>query len=234
MIVNVTQASADLVLGIITAGATVVIALVALFGRDFTRLLMRPRLLVSVDNHKGVRAFLSTLEGHRVADVRWFHVNAETSCRAFSFNNARVDLIAVEEIGPDTKWRQIWRGHWRLQWRHEPPVREVMPGLFVSYPFQAKTIGPVAQADLFSIHETEGFLIQQLIPNELGAYLAEVKSKGGAMRLALIVRAVSDEQDSKARRIEISWSGKWASADSDFDLQLSESDVSQEEATRGK
>lgn len=219
MTINITLAIA----AIISAIAAVISAAAAVFGKDVARRLVRPRLLIELDNPRGNQTFLSTPDGRRVAGSRWFHVNVQASDRNFAFSNAIVHLRELKTEGLSGELETEWSGRYPLTWRHEPPSIDPTTGEQL---FRTKTIGPLAQADVFWIHEQMGLLIGSRMPNDLKLIVERVGKPGSRVRVAAVVKAVSDEGDSHALQVEITWSGVWAEADSDFRIEVKQAVVS--------
>lgn len=218
-------ATADLPLAtgaaIISAIAAMLSAGIAVFGKDVARHIVRPKLLLSLDNERGNHTFVSQPTGGCFGAL-WFHLNVETSSRLFTFNNVIVHLRELKEEAPSGQLRTVWSGRYPLTWRHEPPAVDQETGEQV---FRRKTVGSLAQADVFWIHEHQGLLIGSRLPNDLGEQLATLGAGGKRVRLALVVRAVSDEGDSTPLQVEVIWNGKWTSVASDFDIEVKSSAV---------
>ena len=188
----------NLILDSLVAAGTLGAVLVALFGQAFRSKFFPPILTLELADPHGHRTPVTDIpppesgQDVRTEQALYFHVRVSNARRWSPATQVRVDLLQVEEPGPDGAFQIVWTGDVPLIWRHQhlyPPAR---------------TVGPEALADLCSVVKGKWLeLHTQLTPHSL-----QTKKKDSA-NLLVTLRARSTECDSNVLAVRISWDGGW-------------------------
>jgi len=129
------------------AGATLVIAFVAVFG-DWLKSLFRGNLELRLKNDIGTTspARVTTLDestgeeiSHRYEKSRYYHVTVRKPGRWAPVHRVRVYLRRIEKVGADQEFFQIWEGRAPINWAHA-----------IVFSME-QDIGPERDADLCSV-----------------------------------------------------------------------------------
>jgi hypothetical protein len=148
----------------VTAVATTLVAVLAIWGEKIRHWFFQPSLRLSLVNPQGE---LTTIQvGGRNPETgeirsqseqaRLYHVRVSNPRRRWlPINGVMVHLLQVHELGPDDTFQGKWIGDVPLRFRHF----EVMPA--------QRTIGSEADADLCMIFRDRFQLLLLVYPNNL-------------------------------------------------------------------
>jgi hypothetical protein len=184
--------AAQILIAIGTLGAVVV----ALFGGWLRARIAPPKLIIKLENERGVKApsILTAPDGTTRESVsRWYHVRTVNERRWSPATQAQVFLLRLEEPDAAGEYKMTWVGELPLRWRDQ----EIKP--------LVRTIGYDADADLCSVVREKWVELHPLIaPIALNARRRE------PCNLIVSLQARSLEADSNLLRVKIAWDGKWA------------------------
>ena len=196
--------------------ATLAAVLVALFGDWIKAYLFSPKLALSLRNATGEKTTVTlqwqTDQGlqQRTEEARYYHVQVSNQVRWPRANQTQVNLLRVEEPGPDGELQVTWSGELPVQWTHQ-----------AIHPL-ARTIGPAAYCDLCSIVKEKWIQLHPLIvPNNFPA------QKLNATTLVVSLQAKGNEGESPIARFKISWDGKWEDGDIEMTGHLVVKDITE-------
>jgi hypothetical protein len=171
--------------------ATLLLALVALFGKKF----YPPKLEITLPDPPGELAkWKRDGKDHRA----WFYHARVVNRRRWSpGTNLSLNLIAVEEERADHTFSEEWQGDVQIRWKYPS-----------HYP-QPNSIGKPVDYDLVSFDEDR---FVSLHPIAASSPLKWDK----AFRIRVWLQARSTEGDSLVTRFYISWNGAWAEAEKEM------------------
>jgi hypothetical protein len=184
----------------VTALATTLVAVLAIWGEKIRHWFFQPSLRLSLKNPQGE---LTTIQlGWRDPETgeirsqseqaRLYHVRVSNPRhRWLPIKGVMVHLLQVQELGPDGIFQGKWIGDVPLRFRHF----EVMPA--------QRTIGSEADADLCMIVRDRFELLLLVQPNNLDS------RRYGTMRMRVVLQARGIEADSNQLTLDIAWNGKW-------------------------
>jgi len=190
----------------IVAFGTVGAVIVALFGSGIQARLFPPKLLLTIDNPLGdaTPVMVRGPQGSsRPEQARFYRLRVSNPKRWPKATQVRVQLLRIEEPGPDGTWQLRWAGQVPLRWTHQ----EIVP--------LEQTIGPSATCDLCSVVRDKWVELHSLIlPTNLTAQYR------GDAHVTITVQATSSEADSNICRIRISWDGQWRDGEAEMAQHL--------------
>ena len=173
---------------IVAVLATLLLAILAIWGNSIRARLVGPKLKLKLFNPEGERINLSN-----GSQARYYHVRVTNERRSAQANNVRVVLTKVMRPAADGSIPlDSLSGPIQLTWQHGHSMPQ--------YP----TIGPAINCDLGCLINGKGFVLTTLfVPNNLdNKILANQKIK-------IEVIAIADETESNPLCIEIAWDGQW-------------------------
>jgi hypothetical protein len=183
---------------------TLLAALVALFvaiaGHRMRHWLFPPALTVDIDRVEGVAAVTGEPGG---PPARWYHVVVRNEARWSNAHSVRVLLLQVEEPGPNGALVVTWTGELPLMWEHQ----ELYP--------VTRTVGAPAKADLIAVYQSRVLELRTMIT---AFNLPRVRRDNCALTLTLQAR--SDEGDSPAFRLRVSWDGNFDAGEQEMRRHL--------------
>ena len=187
---------------VIVAVGTIGVVIVALFGSGIQARLFPPKLLLTIDNPLGdaTPVMVTAPRGStRPEEARFYRLRVSNPKRWPKATQVRVQLLRVEEPGPDETCQLRWAGQVPLRWTHQ----EIVP--------LEQTIGPSATCDLCSVVRGKWVALHPVIlPANLTAHYRE------EAHLTITVQATSSETDSNICRIRISWDGQWHNGEAEM------------------
>jgi hypothetical protein len=181
------------VVAIGTLGAVIV----ALFGSGIQVRLFPPKLVLTIDNLRGDATPVTVTAPNgesRSAQARYYRLRVSNAKRWTKATQVRVQLLRLEERGPDDRWQLKWAGQVPLRWTHQ----EIIP--------LEQTIGPSVTCDLCSVMKDKWLELHPLI---LPANLADLARRRQPAYMRISVQVTSSEVDSDIRQFQISWDGQW-------------------------
>lgn len=219
--------------GLIAFG-TVGAVIVALFVQPFGRKFFRPRLKLTcpkafgsiipvrvIPTTSGLTAQQPGLLGQQQPtslQARYCQVTVSNLRRWSPATEVRVLLMQVEEPGPDGIPQITYAGELPIVWQHS----QLFP--------LARTIGPDAIADLFSVVKNGALHLQtQIVPFNLQT--RREASTASPLTLILTVQAFATEVASNALRIQVNWDGGWHDGEKEMGRYLTVRDVSAQKQT---
>ena len=180
------------------AVGTIATVLVALFGQAFRKKFFPPGLQIDFPSALGekTRVMLQWMENaktmSRMEDARYHHVRVRNSRRWSPATHVQVVLLRVEEPYASGAMIPVWYGDVPFIWRHQSQ----MPS--------SKTVGTDAFADVCSVVKGKWLQLHLLVaPNNLETV------RRSACQFIVTVQVRSNEMDSPAIRLKISWDGSW-------------------------
>jgi hypothetical protein len=185
--------SINLVVAIGTVGAVIV----ALFGSGIQARLFPPKLVLTIDNPRGDATPVTVTAPNgesRREQARYYRLRVSNSKRWTKATQVRVQLLRLEEPGPDGGWQLKWAGQVPLRWTHQ----EIVP--------LEQTIGPNATCDLCSVVKDKWLELHPII---LPANLADLARRRQPAYMRISVQVTSSEVDSDIRQFQISSDGQW-------------------------
>jgi hypothetical protein len=184
--------SVQLAIAIGTIGA----AVVALFGGWLRGRLFPPKLVLSLENDKGVKtpAVLAAPDGSARTTVgRWYRLQVRNKRRWSIARQVQVYILRFEEPDPTGEPKITWLGAVAIRWMFQesnPLARDF------GYPFNC---------DLCSVVKDKWVQIHPLIkPHNLETTWRE------PCLFFVTLQARALEADSNLLRVEIAWDGKWS------------------------
>lgn len=169
---------------------------VALFGDWLKARLFKPELHLEIENSNGVSTPFNLISdgNSRTEDGRIYHVRVSNNKSWPAATQVQVNLLRIEELGPDREFQQKWVGQVPLRWS----LQEIKP--------LTQTIGPSMLLDLCSVIKNKWIELHPLItPNNL----TDLIKRREKVDMILTIQAQSAEADSAQSRIQISWDGQW-------------------------
>lgn len=169
--------------------ATLLLAVIAIWGDAIKSALVGPKLALSINDPLGER--IDQSDGRK---CRYYHLRIFNERKSAPAHNVRVVLTkllkpAADDSIPDS----ALAGSVQLNWR------------FGRYQPQFPTIGPTMICDLGYLIDGQEFKLSTIYnPNNLNCKVE------ADQRIHIEVIAVSDEMESKPLRIEIAWDGGWS------------------------
>ncbi|MEX0810279.1 MAG: hypothetical protein WD044_16255 [Dongiaceae bacterium] len=180
----------------VLAIATIVVAVVAVFGERIRARIYPPMLNLKLLDAKGSLSptYLTSPDGStRTEDSRWYHVEVRNDRRWSPARQVQVNLVRVEEPDASGVFQITWRGALPFRWRYQ----EIHP--------ISRTLGAPADCDLCCVVKEKWFELSSLID------VTSLKSRREQpFRMIVTLRAQSIEVDSKFLRLEIVWNGLWS------------------------
>ncbi len=183
--------------------------LVALFGDWFRSRFFSPKLkleLRSLTGEKTIASFqMQTEEGPKEVreDARYYHVRVSNGAPWPRATQLQINLLQIEEQGPDGALQVSWAGEVPIRWMHQ----EIYP--------LSRTIGPPADSDFFSVVKDKFLQLHPLIlPNNLTAI------RKGPVHLVVSLQAIANEGKSRITRFQIAWDGQWEDGEKEMTRHL--------------
>ena len=178
--------------------ATLVAALVALFGNAIRGKFLAPKLSLSIADPAGektqIRFARQGPTGQQVVleDCSRGRRCCTSKTRWSPAHQVQVVLLSVQEKGADGQFAITWIGDMPTSWRHQ----EAYAG--------PRTIGPDGYADLCSVVRGQYLALHPLIaPNNVST------RRQAPVDLLLQFQARSNEADSPVLSVRVSWDGGW-------------------------
>jgi hypothetical protein len=194
----------------VSAIATTVAVLVALFGQAFRDKFFPPLLALRLLSAEGELTTLTLTQvengalRQRQEPARYYHLLVSNARRWSPAKQVQVMLMRLEEPGPDGTLQPRWTGDVPLRWRHQ----EVFP--------IARTIGSEASVDICNVTGDRSLhLLPVITPNNLNVVWR------GACVVVVTVQARGAEGDSPPLRLRISWDGQWDAGAQEMQRHLS-------------
>jgi hypothetical protein len=190
------------------AGGTVAAVLVALFGEWFRARLFSPKLTIELDKPLGVPTpiqITSPTGESRMEAGRFYHVRVSNPARWPAATQVQVNLMKIEEPGPDGEWQMTWGGEVPLRWS----LQEIRP--------LTRVVGPPAVCDLCSVVKGKWVELHPLIAPHNLTDLARRREK---VQMIVTLQAQAAEANSDAIRIKISWDGEWKDGEAEMAKHL--------------
>jgi hypothetical protein len=193
----------------VTAIATLLAVIVALFGKQIRAFLFPPMLKIRRKNKYGEKILGWQILNDQISyDVvlRFFHIRVDNARRlTSSAHDVQLFLIRLEEKAPNGNWQTRWAGSMPLRWRDQELTSST------------QTVGPSKDADLLMVSEPIAQLNQaarlslkpQMLPGNFG--LKTVWQ--GPCHFIATLQARSITKDSNQLRLEVSWDGHWEEGD---------------------
>ncbi len=168
--------------------ATLLLAVLAIWGNSIRSKLVGPKLTLKLFDPLGERIDLS--DG---SEARYYHLRVTNTRRTARANNVRVVLTKVMRSAADGSFpSESLTGPIQLTWQHGHSMPQ--------YP----TIGPAINCDLGFIVKGKRFMLCTLfVPNNLNPQVLKDQ------KIRIEALAVSDETESKPVCVEIAWDGDW-------------------------
>ncbi len=195
-------------LNLAVAGGTLAAVIVALFGEWLRAQMFRPKLAIELDKPLGVPTpvQLTSPDGESRMEVgRFYHVRISNSARWPVATQVQVNLLRIEEPGPDGAWQMKWAGEVPLRWS----LQEIHP--------LTRVIGPPAVCDLCSVVKGKWVELHPLIVPHNLAELVRLREK---VQMIVTVQAQGAEAYSDLVRIKIAWDGRWEDGESEMAKHL--------------
>jgi hypothetical protein len=196
----------------VSGGATLIAAIVALFGDRLRSLMFKPKLSIRLKNPVGYLVSLNPRKGSLVASeipegrhTRWYHLVLENTsvARWPAANDARVYLTKLEQdIGG--VYTPLWELTVPLIFRHEAAFAP------------RRVLGPPIDVDLMYVHMDRNGAVPEL---RIQAHpsIATVKVKfTGATHLRATILADCVESAFAEIAVTIRWDGKWNPGDAEM------------------
>jgi len=190
------------------AAGTLAAVVIALFGEWLRARMFRPKLVIALDNPLGVPTpvQLTSPNGEsRMEAGRFFHIRVTNSARWPAATQVQVNLLRIEEPGPDGGWQMKWAGEVPLRWS----LQEIRP--------LTRVIGPAALCDLCSVVKGKWVELHPLIvPHNL----AELARRREKVQMIVTLQALSAEANSDLVRFKIAWDGGWKDDEAEMEEHL--------------
>lgn len=193
---------------LVVAIGTLAAVVVALFGEWFRAKMFAPRLRLALASPRGdaTPVTLMAPSGEsRIEQARYYRVRVSNQVRWPKATQARVQLIRLEEPGPDGQLLLKWTGQIPLEWTHQQIV-----------PFE-RTIGPDASCDLCSVVKGKWLKLHPLI---MPANLADLALRRSAADITVNLQVTSSEADSGIYRFRMAWDGQWNDGETEMAQHL--------------
>lgn len=190
------------------AAGTLAAVVVALFGEWLRARMFRPKLALALDNPLGVPTpiQLTSPNGEsRMEAGRFYHVRVSNSARWPAATQVQVNLLRIEEPGPDGAWQMKWAGEVPLGWS----LQEIRP--------LTRVIGPPALCDLCSVVKGKWVELHPVIVPHNLADLARRREK---VQMIVTLQAQAAEANSDLVRIQIAWNGGWEDGEAEMAKHL--------------
>lgn len=171
--------------------ASVVIAIVAIWGDRIRASLLRPRLRLKISDPHGTPERI--FESGRFPPARYYRVRVTNSASHPEARDVEVLIIHLDGRGPDGNPQRIFEGALPLQWQHHQLYSK------------SRTIGraTVAEADLLIACEDRLQLTPMLAPLDFPAAMR------GETHIWVTIVARGLNGESRPMRIKIDWDGAW-------------------------
>jgi hypothetical protein len=180
---------------VVGAIGTMLAVIVALFGAQLRRLLLRPRLDIGIGRKRGVP--FAECAGGGDKPARWYHLHVSNPRRWPPISSVSVILYRIEWRDGDGRFKPAWEGALPVPWRY-PDTMEKTPD-----------IGFARDCDLCVI--TFDGPTDPVLRLTLGSY-AGIEDRHttyrGKTELRLALKARGLETDSRSIRVRLDWDGK--------------------------
>jgi hypothetical protein len=178
-----------------SAVGTLAAVIVALFGVQLQRLILPPRLDLSIKNIQGVDVSEELEENGvtREVQLRYFHLRVSNPHRWSAITAVRVYLLRIEDFSSG-ETPGDWRGEVPLPWRFP---KEVPPALDIGFP---------RDCDLCAVGSDGVF---RLFQATRWGFPGKYHAKKAPISLTLTLRARGLEADSRCLAVELGWDGSW-------------------------
>lgn len=196
----------------VAALATLVAALVALFGPKWQRLLFPPKLALRLLNTVGEKTTVplewtdeAGTKQHRMEAARFYHVEVKnaSAVRWPPATGVELHLQLFQDLGPDGRFHTTWNAVVPMRRRFQ----EFLP--------LTATIGSPADYDLCCVVKGKWLeLCPLIVPNNLQARWRQ------AVRFRVQLQARSVEIDSNPALFEIAWDGEWSDDSAEMSRHL--------------
>ena len=186
---------------IVSAIGTLLAVIVALFGSQLRRLLVRPRLDIRVDNPDGV---VAEGEGGGQDSSRWYHLRVSNPHRWSPITSVRVFLLEVEWPEAGGGYRSAWKGAMPLQWRYAAAMEK------------SADMGFARDCDLCVITSDK---VLRLTLSFRGGIEDKYTTYSEPIRLRLTLQASGLEADSRRLKVQLDWNGQGPTASRPVDLR---------------
>lgn len=193
---------------LVAAIGTFAAVAVALFGEWIRARLFTPRLALALDVPRGVATpvTITAPSGEsRPEQARYYRLRVFNEARWPKATQVRVQLIRLEEPGPDGQLLLKWAGEVPLEWTHQ----QIVP--------LERTIGPSATCDLCSVVRGKWLKLHPVI---MPANLADLALRRSAADVTVSLQVTSSEADSTICRFRISWDGQWNDGEAEMAQHL--------------
>ncbi|HEX8450136.1 MAG TPA: hypothetical protein VF652_11150 [Allosphingosinicella sp.] len=180
---------------IASAVGTLAAVIVALFGPQIRRVLVRPRLNLTIENPVGVDGTDWVPDGTEEGislPARWYHLRVSNPHRWSPVTMVRVFLLEIEAPDASGRYRRSWIGEVPIDWRFP---KQVGPVLDFGFP---------RDCDLCSATSDKRLRLKQAIPWGIPEELL-VSEAPVDLRLTLQARGL--EADSGRLRVRLCWNG---------------------------
>jgi len=171
-----------------SATATTLAVVVALSGDRLRRLVLKPRIELTLPHPRGVDVLTGVMGSDErpllPVQVRWLHIRVFNPTRWFPIRDVEVYLLHLEQLDQG-EWVELCRGPFQLTWR--------------SGKLPTRNIGPAWEADILRVHGRAmsfATVREGLIP-----------SITSMVKLRAVLQATGLELDSGEVVIEIDWNG---------------------------
>jgi hypothetical protein len=136
---------------------------------------------------------------------RFYHVQIFNSARWPAATQVQLNLLRIEEPGPDGEWQMKWAGEVPLRWS----LQEIRP--------LTRVIGPPALCDLCSVVKGKWVELHPLIvPHNL----AQRGRRREKVQMIVTLQAQAAEANSGLVRIKIAWDGRWEDGEAEMAKHL--------------
>lgn len=191
------ESTAKLLIDGLVAAGTIGAVIVALYGRKF----YPPRLRIELVSCDGELTSVpigtpdpdtGELLNARIEAARYYRLRVRNKRRWSPATGTRLFLLQVDQQDAAGNFTPVWASDVPIVWKH------------TAFLGPARTVGPDAEADLFTIVRGKWLELKLLAnPNNL-----QTRFRDG-IKLELLVQAKSTERDSPLARVQVVWDGKW-------------------------
>jgi hypothetical protein len=184
----------DVVIAIGTLAAVVV----ALFGEWLRARMFSPKLTLTLASPRGDPTPVTVTAPNgtsRVEQARYYRLRVSNQVPWPKATQTRVQLIRLEEPGPDGQLQLKWAGEVPLQWTNQ----QIVP--------LERTIGSSATCDLCSVVRGKWL---ELHPVIMPSNLEDLARRRTAANITVSLKVTSSEADSRIHRFQIDWDGRWS------------------------
>lgn len=190
------------------AVGTLATVVVALFGESIRARMFKPKLVIELENPLGIPTPVQITSPNgesRMEAGRFYHVRVSNSARWPAATQVQVNLIRIEELGPDGAWQITWAGEVPLRWS----LQEIRP--------LTRVIGPPAICDLCSVVKDKWIELHPLIvPHNL----APIARRRDHVQMIVTLQAQAAEASSDLVRIKFAWDGRWEDGEAEMAKHL--------------